>query len=252
MRFFGNLRRKLLGEKKLRKYLVYAAGEIFLVVVGILIALQINSWNQERQNEAELRNLLGAFAAENNLNHKVLKESIEDCKHVRSALYGLLTKMGPDYLQQSRREVDSLFFEGLSVTLYNPNTASYKNLIGSGRLKYIENDSLHDMLLEWDSKLVHLNNAEAILFDTFKNIILPHFFDKISLVGLDMQFASGYESRPPSAFNFDNRQALSSMTTENILEDHYYNMEKLEKEYKRLYADFKRINSLISMELKSE
>ena len=49
LRFFRTLRRKLLEEDKFRKYLLYAVGEILLVVIGILIALQVNNWNEERK-----------------------------------------------------------------------------------------------------------------------------------------------------------------------------------------------------------
>jgi hypothetical protein len=46
--FFRRLRQRLLNENSLSKYLLYATGEILLVVIGILIALQINTWNEER------------------------------------------------------------------------------------------------------------------------------------------------------------------------------------------------------------
>jgi hypothetical protein len=53
LKFFRRIRRKLLDEGSLRKYLVYAIGEITLVVIGILIALQINNWNIDRVNSIE-------------------------------------------------------------------------------------------------------------------------------------------------------------------------------------------------------
>jgi hypothetical protein len=46
LKFFRKIRQNLLEESKFRKYLVYALGEIVLVVVGILIPLQINNWNE--------------------------------------------------------------------------------------------------------------------------------------------------------------------------------------------------------------
>ena len=48
IKFFRNIRKKLLAEGKTTNYLKYAIGEIILVVIGILIALQINNWNQDR------------------------------------------------------------------------------------------------------------------------------------------------------------------------------------------------------------
>lgn len=54
IRFFSVIRKKLLDDNRLRKYLVYAVGEIFLVVIGIIIALQVNSWNDQRKKQEEL------------------------------------------------------------------------------------------------------------------------------------------------------------------------------------------------------
>lgn len=50
-KFFRNIRRRLLRENRFTKYLFYAIGEIILVVIGILIALQINNWNEDRKNK---------------------------------------------------------------------------------------------------------------------------------------------------------------------------------------------------------
>ena len=50
--FFRRLREKLVAENRFSKYLIYALGEIILVVIGILIALQINTWNEERKDKA--------------------------------------------------------------------------------------------------------------------------------------------------------------------------------------------------------
>jgi hypothetical protein len=48
IKFFRKIRQKTLTENKFGKYLTYGIGEIILVVIGILIALQINNWNEER------------------------------------------------------------------------------------------------------------------------------------------------------------------------------------------------------------
>src|SRR5210317_1533014 len=50
LRFFRQIRQRLLTDNKFSKYLLYAIGEILLVVIGILIALQIDNWNEEVRN----------------------------------------------------------------------------------------------------------------------------------------------------------------------------------------------------------
>src|SRR5210317_2597146 len=49
IKFFRRIRQQLLSENKFSKYLIYAIGEIILVVIGILIALSINNWNEDRK-----------------------------------------------------------------------------------------------------------------------------------------------------------------------------------------------------------
>jgi len=53
IKFFRKIRQKLISEGKTGNYLKYAMGEIILVVVGILIALSINNWNEDRKSEAK-------------------------------------------------------------------------------------------------------------------------------------------------------------------------------------------------------
>ena len=53
IKFFNKIRKKLLSENKFSKYLIYAIGEIVLVVIGILIALQINNWNEHKKLKKE-------------------------------------------------------------------------------------------------------------------------------------------------------------------------------------------------------
>ena len=55
IKFFRGIRQNLLSKGKTGKYLKYAAGEIILVVIGILIALQLNEWNDQRK-ELKLEN----------------------------------------------------------------------------------------------------------------------------------------------------------------------------------------------------
>jgi hypothetical protein len=55
--FFRRIRQNILAENRLMKYLIYAIGEILLVVIGIIIALQINTWNDQLVKKEELSSI---------------------------------------------------------------------------------------------------------------------------------------------------------------------------------------------------
>jgi Family of unknown function (DUF6090) len=58
MKIFRKIRQKLISENKVTSYILYAIGEILLVMIGILLALQVNNWNEERTQQRELKNIL--------------------------------------------------------------------------------------------------------------------------------------------------------------------------------------------------
>ena len=64
LRFFRQIRHRLFTDNKLSKYLLYAVGEILLVVIGILIALQVDNWRQERENKEKVKAILSDLMVE--------------------------------------------------------------------------------------------------------------------------------------------------------------------------------------------
>ena len=71
LRFFRQIRQRLLTDNKFSKYLLYAIGEILLLVIGILIALQINNWNEEKKERQRLNDFLTEIRK--NLSDDILK-----------------------------------------------------------------------------------------------------------------------------------------------------------------------------------
>ena len=76
-KFFRKLRQKLLNEGQLQKYLLYAIGEIFLVVIGILIAIQINDWNEDRKGRIQEAILLEKLSQNIESNLMVIRETMQ-------------------------------------------------------------------------------------------------------------------------------------------------------------------------------
>lgn len=151
IKFFRNIRKKLAAENKFMAYSRYAIGEIILVVIGILIALQINNWNIKRLNqEKENRYLL---EMRNNLKSDILSiQRVLDFNQEKEALifecFGLLNVNNPI----SGPEIFGPRIQTLgSYNYFTPNDLGFKNLISSENISLIENDSLRQHLLEYYS-----------------------------------------------------------------------------------------------------
>ena len=80
-----------------KNYLRYAVGEILLVVVGILIALQVNNWNEERKLKLSEKKVLLSFYNEVSNNLNSLKTSIDEKKTIININKEILNKTSPNF-----------------------------------------------------------------------------------------------------------------------------------------------------------
>lgn len=134
IKFFRTIRQNLLMENKTGKYLKYALGEIVLVVIGILIALSINNWNETRKDQQELRNILQNIATDMRVDALNLKDNLEYAKEENKRIKTFLNNK--DYSGFTR---DSLQ-KSLQVYSYNSiwRTSGFDNLKNSGITQYGE------------------------------------------------------------------------------------------------------------------
>ena len=149
MKLFRNIRKKLSFENKAAAYLRYAIGEIVLVVIGILIALQINNWNEHRKDhileETYLRRLKG------DVNFDIMWINRYMLGRYDQKIKSLTTAKA--YYQDNYRIKDTLQFlknigyGGVFGNVdWNLNENTYNELINTGNLTKIESDSLRTMI----------------------------------------------------------------------------------------------------------
>ena len=188
IKFFRKIRRNLLAEGQTGKYFKYAIGEILLVVIGILIALQVNNWNEERKLRNESQEILKSLHAEFKNNRKVLKERIDFLEDANRYVKAVLDLMGSDESQLAAVNVDSIINSSLNYGNYNPANSTIQELISSGKLNLIKNSQLKDNLFNWlqtledtdeDFKNQDLQSAtmlEVYLVKniSFKNVMIYH------------------------------------------------------------------------------
>ncbi len=143
--FLRRLRRSLIEEGHLKKYLVYALGEILLVVLGILIALQINNWNEERKSDREALELLHGLRANTSA-------IIQDLQQVNKSEHDVLESIDIviDNLSNTKIYNDSLQYHFIYIS-YLPEmtwrSGAYETLKSKG-LDLISNDSLREKIVD--------------------------------------------------------------------------------------------------------
>ncbi|QIE58761.1 hypothetical protein G5B37_04055 [Rasiella rasia] len=181
MKFFRKIRRKLLNKGKVSKYLAYAAGEIILVVVGILIALYINNLNTEKQETSTLNGYL--FNISENI--KADQINLDQISKFRdSSVIG--SKYFMNMIEQESTESYATYFA--TYFKYNPwldesfqsNKSGFEALKNSGYLSKIQQTSLEAELYKYYSLVEKIQEEEQSLnnfmeemeYDMYKNNIV--------------------------------------------------------------------------------
>lgn len=143
LQFFRKIRHKLLSEGKITNYFKYAIGEILLVVIGILIALQINNWNESRKHKIAESEFLAGIKSDLN-DDKTFIEFVLNRINPKIEVYNQLNKdVQLDYLENIM-EVDSLLGIYLFVgqrTFY-PITGSFQSSVAGNEINTYKNKLL--------------------------------------------------------------------------------------------------------------
>jgi hypothetical protein len=169
-RFFRTIRKRLLGDRNIGRYLLYAVGEILLVVIGILIALQVDNWNQERVERKE------AVVFYQNMKQQLL----EDHNNIEGQIaYNNKFKEQFTYAIQvieadDRTQKDSLMrITGRLVDYsdFDREGKIYESIVNSGDIKLLKNDKIKKGLRGLEETYLYANRMETIHYDAIMQMI---------------------------------------------------------------------------------
>ena len=159
IKFFRNIRKKLLTEGNTFKYFKYAIGEIILVVIGILIALQINNWNEqslERLEEIKLLENLKVDFQQTILEFEGMNINRDS---ILSANYALTDiKNNVDF--SNERKIDTLLATTFICPTFNGKSGSLMMLFNSGKINVLKNEALKTLLFSWPSEVEDMTEGE--------------------------------------------------------------------------------------------
>ena len=148
IKFFRHIRKQLLSENKTGKYLKYAIGEILLVIIGILIAVSINGWNEDRKLKNAEQSILKDLKQEMIINLKALEFVISENEKSFEAAIEMRT-LFKDRATFDKMS-DSLFFVLIRKMnrnfTYDPKNGILNSIISSGQINQLSNKELKYLL----------------------------------------------------------------------------------------------------------
>jgi hypothetical protein len=171
----------MLTENKFRKYLIYAIGEIILVVIGILLALQINSWNQQRIEDKQEVELLTSIKDEFQHNLSELNQSIEVNNKVTKSCVKLTDLIRADSIIKVPEIVDQLLVNIGGFSSFDARIGITGEVVNSGKLSILKNERIRTQIGNWLTILADCE--EDILFrsDNYTMNLMPFLMKRFPL-----------------------------------------------------------------------
>ena len=148
MKIFRNIRKKLASENKVMAYLRYAIGEILLVMIGILLALQVNNWNEKRK-QSELETVyisrLVSDIQQDTLNVQIIKKQTEEAQEIiKNTIHILNTESD---LLKTMQVLENYFEKGWDNRIFIVNDNTYTDLLQTGNMSILkENIKVEDII----------------------------------------------------------------------------------------------------------
>lgn len=171
IRFFYKIRQKLFNEKRFSHYILYALGEIFLIVIGILIAIAIDNGNEQRKISRMEQVYLKGLKSEFEQNKNKLLTLIE----INRLNYGDSKKLANYIAADSfpdEKTVAGLLYNAVSYEIsYNPNNSLLTEVISTGYLKYISDAGLRQELTAWEPVIQGIHRQESGLREQRKMVL---------------------------------------------------------------------------------
>lgn len=214
IKFFRRIRQQLLGENKFRKYLLYALGEIFLVVIGILIALQLNNWNEYRIDRKKEKQVVQNIYTELDQNLQYSKNILAEIEKRTFSANALMEHTSREEQTITASAFDSIMIQAFLFPPYTPIKADLERVLGTEQIDLISSTELQYRLSDYKTSI-----DEAALYyryaeDDFKLLILPYFMKNYPLKALLLEYGLKV---PPTKHKTIHTDLLASREFENIL-----------------------------------
>lgn len=232
---FRKMRRQLLEEKKVVNYLLYATGEIVLVVIGILIALAINNNEQHNLLQKKEQTYLQGLHKEFTTSKQKLETLIEVNRNNLKGAQEVFVMINEDSIAWDEQEMSHLLMKTFAMDVaYNPNTSLLEEMISSGSLKDLKNVNLRMALTNWVSTLEDIGKQEYDLAQQREKVLdlfrseaasIRTIFDDVGVSASELNLSPGATHKSNADLvhsrTFENNVLLFMLTAKTTTSLHY-------------------------------
>lgn len=187
MKTFSITKQKLIAKNKISKYLIYSLGEILLVVVGILIAVQINNSNQYKKDRKQEQNVLKQIRFDLNANAQEIKGLIVLLNESKVSMDTVLASMK----KRKKARLFPIYVSTVHKKEFFNNSGSGYLLLGSTLGTLIEDDSLRVRVLQlYEKNFENILKRQERMFDFLDNRLSP-LSNRLFRIGQDVTYKGG-------------------------------------------------------------
>ena len=252
--YFRKIRKQFADNNKPVKYMRYAIGEIVLVVIGILIALSINNWNEANKTRNKELIYLNNIKGDLILNITSLEEFIAAREKTVQAVDTLI-----DYFEGKRDMNHNKFnFYNLTVLEWYPfvqHSNTYQELMNSGTFTIISNKSIKDGLQNIQIIYESIAFIENEMQQDYERYLYEPYFNLVDLNSALKNYTDQMNNSVDDEFEEVDIAEMETILMNKLYKNGLilatYNSNKLLKEYKNVIEMSKHINDLIEKELEN-
>ena len=204
-----------------KQYLKYGIGEVVLVVLGILLALQVNNWNEKRKLIKEEKKTLLSFHNEVSNNLNILDRSIVEKQKIIEANNEILKYIGPNEKWLSEKSLDSLMYHiTVSGWIFVPEDGVLNEIINSGKLSIIQDEKIKNEVASLPQLLSLILEEDRLYRDDLHQYFLPFLSKNYKLRNITSHRELLEHSKSDlgiSKFKNNSAELLNNPEFENIL-----------------------------------
>ena len=255
IKFFKRIRFQLMSENKTSKYFKYAIGEIVLVVIGILIALQINNWNEKQKDIDKEQQILLSLREEFKQN---IKELEFDHALNEGCLNAIVTLMNFDHTKAfNTKTIDSLLGQMYNYATFDARLGVMNDITSSGNLELIRDSKLKYALNQWTGELDDYKEDIIVRREYWVNNVPRIIYKFVPLRNVDASMnRSDYRRKisiQPMEVPKENYVAfLSNLEVDSMLFDYYMNQSYVTVNENAIMRFLKETLSLIEANIKDD